>query len=159
MTYEDVRRMVEDDVNALIDEDAFGDKLLRLHNQGGLFAIVVNNVYVYIGKSKNLLNCLYEQKYMIECADELEGTISTKYKMLRKIASWDWTSICIKPVLQQEEYNSDILEQLKAVYIRKYLPYFNVIVPKLDGSYDYRKEFSTNGYDFLMWIRSKWGEK
>lgn len=156
MTYEEVRKVAEDEVNNLIVENELNEDLLKLHNKGGLFAIVVNNVYVYIGKTKNLLNCLYEQNFMIKFADKLEGTIATKYKMLYKITSWDWTNTYIKPILQQEEYDCSILEQLKAVYIRKYLPYFNVIVPKLDGTYDYRKNFSTNGYDFLMWIKSKW---
>ena len=44
---------------------------------------------------------------------------------------------------------------IEAAYIQRYLPYFNVYIPKLDGSLDYYKPFSYSMKDFEDWLNQQ----
>lgn len=164
MTYEEVRVYVNELINYGKSHNELPNSSKKLLYASGIYSITIHNIYVYIGRSTNLLERIIEHKFMIEHPEKIdiyEGT-NIKYQMLNEWErDWlDWHNencrisnhVIIKPILIQEEYNNIDLDMLEAAYIRKYLPYFNVFIPKLDGSLDYYKPFSNHMNDLADYL-------
>ena len=167
MTYSDIKEITYKKIQQRKDDRLLSDYEKRLNNASGIYAIVACDVVVYIGKSRNLLARIMEHLYMISHPDDIDLSKNgnMKYKILNKVYnvkdSNGLRKANIVPLLIQEskKYCDDYdLSMLEALYIRKYLPYFNIQIPNADGTIDYCQNVSYNEYDFVDWIISKLNE-
>ena len=160
MTYGKLFNSASDIIREREQSNTLSEYEKELNRVAGIYAITVHNVYVYIGKTYDLLHRILEHNLMI-FHPEVYDIGDIKYKMLGKLYEDDTKygepilNVVVKPILRQEEYNEEDLSMLEAVYIRRFLPYFNIAIPKLDGSIDYYKYYSTSIDDLLDYIKEK----
>ena len=151
LSYKDIQNIVSDKLIWGSIDNKLG-KFAKYQNVSGVYAISVDSAYVYIGQSINLLQRMLEHCYMMKFPDKISiyQDENYKYKMLHDVMG----RVIINPLLVLEEYNKKQLDAIEALYIRMYLPYFNVAIPKLNGEIDYYKDFSTELNDLLIWVHT-----
>ena len=143
MTYGKLFNSASDIIREREQSNTLSEYEKELNRVAGIYAITVHNVYVYIGKTYDLLHRILEHNLMI-FHPEVYDIGDIKYKMLGKLYEDDTKygepilNVVVKPILRQEEYND-----------------FNVAIPKLNGSIDYYKYYSTSIDDLLDYIKEK----
>lgn len=152
LTYEDIKKIVRKTIEKTKNKMPLDVSILD--GKSGIYGIYVDGICVYIGKSSNLLERIKEHEFMILNYDKLDMDDKTnkKYKMLYNICSIHPHFIYVEPIVVQVEHNSDELSMLESMYIKRYLPYFNIAIPNCDGSIDYYKEYSESIEDLTEWV-------
>lgn len=148
------------EIKSKIKKDIYEDKRMTmippnmLYMKSGIYGIYVEGVCVYIGKSTNLFERIKEHEFMIVNFDRIDTNIGTnkKYKILHSVHNIIPYAIYVKPILVQIEYNEEELSILESIYIKKYLPYFNIAIPNDNGSIDCYTTYSESVDDFAKWV-------
>ena len=106
MTYEEARIHVNELIDYCESHNILGEYEKKLHYASGIYAIKVYGIYVYIGRSTDLLGRMLEHSFMIQHPEKINiyEYTNMKYQMLNCIETaalaWELKSpIDIKPIL------------------------------------------------------------
>ena len=113
------------------------DNLAKYDNRAGVYAITINDVIVYIGKSKNLLRRYAQHQIEIEA----EKQSIPKYIVLNQAWKYGF-KIGFKQLYNCPKHCDDIEDRLgyrEGYFIRKMLPPLNTQVPKEENWHSYTK--------------------
>ncbi len=118
-----------------LNTKSFNIKTRGKYDTAGLYCIKINNVILYIGKSKNMSERVLAHIEMIERA-KWDDKVEHKYKILYQLKQqgyriqFDVMYRSSKKRFTKKELEEDIGFK-EAVYINQYLPILNTQIPKL----------------------------